>query len=62
LVAVGRMLIGDVGVDGGVLVEEIARQRPAGEAAAAQRKTLLVPGRQRSAAPQLDEAMLVGGR
>ena len=27
LVAVGRMLIGDVGVGGGALVEEIARQR-----------------------------------
>ena len=42
LVAVGRMLIGDVGVGGGALVEEIARQRPGGQAAAAQRKTLLV--------------------
>ena len=28
MVAVGRMLIGDVGVGGGALVEEIARQRP----------------------------------
>ena len=36
------MLIGDVGVGGGALVEEIARQRPGGQAAAAQRKTLLV--------------------
>lgn len=42
MVAVGRMLIGDVGVGGGALVEEIARQRPGGQAAAAQRKTLLV--------------------
>lgn len=28
MVAIGRMLIGDVGVGGGALVEEIARQRP----------------------------------
>src|ERR1700694_3363335 len=42
LVAVGRVLVGDVGVGGGALVEEIARQRPGGEAVAAQRKTLLV--------------------
>ena len=61
MVAVGPVLVGDGSVGGGALVEEIARQRPGGEAAAAQREALLVPGRQRSVAPQLGEAMLVVG-
>ncbi len=45
LVAVGPVLVGDGSVGGGALVEEMARQRPGGEAAAA----------------QLGEAMLVVG-
>jgi hypothetical protein len=38
--AVSRVLVGDVGVSGGSLVEEVARQRPGGEAVAALRESL----------------------
>lgn len=58
---VGGVLIGDVGVGRGALVEEIARQRPCGEAAAALREPLPVRGRQGAAAPQPSEWVLVVG-
>jgi 2-polyprenyl-3-methyl-5-hydroxy-6-metoxy-1,4-benzoquinol methylase len=49
--AVGGVVVGDVGVGGGALVEEVARQGAGGQAAAALREPLGVGGRPRSAAP-----------
>lgn len=43
--SVGRVVIGDVGVGGGALVEEVPRQCPGGQAAPALREPLPVRGR-----------------
>ena len=59
--AVGRVLIGDVGVGGGALVEEVARQGAGREAATALREPLPVRGRQRPATPQPSERMPMVG-
>ena len=59
--AVGRVLVGNVGVGGGALVEEVARQGAGGEAATALREPLPVRGRQRAAAPQARERVAVVG-
>jgi len=57
--AVGGVLVGDVGVAGDALVEEVPRQRPGGQRFAAHRQPKPVGGGQGAASPHLGERVPV---